>query len=78
MGAGGAGRRRRLVRSFGVIADAHMSGGKVNDGCGNEKGRDLARTAVDQVGMFALDDVESADAGADVYAHTLRDFGGDV
>ncbi len=48
-----------------------MTGGEVDDGAGDEEGRDLAGTAVEQVDVFALDDVESADAGADVDADAV-------
>ena len=38
---------------------------------GNEERRDLARAALHQGSVFALDHVEPADAGADVYAYRL-------
>ena len=57
--------------TLGVVADADLPGGQVHDGRGNEEGRDLARAAVEQVGVFALDDVEPTDAGADVDPGTL-------
>ena len=53
------------------MTNADLPGGQVHDGRRNEERRDLARTAVQQVGVFALDDVEPADAGADVDAGTL-------
>ena len=68
------------VASFGPLApNAHgnVSGGEVDDGGGNEEGRDLARSAFEERGVFALDDVESADAGADVNADHLGVFGRD-
>ena len=40
---------------------------------GNEKGRDLAGSALEQFGVLALDDVESADAGGDVDADCVGD-----
>ena len=56
---------------FGVVANADLPGGEIDDGRGNEERRDLARAAVQQVGVLALDDVEPADAGADVDAGAL-------
>ena len=63
------------VASFGplaLIADADVSGGQVDDGRRNEKRRDLARPAVQQADVLALDDVEPADAGPDVDARRAR------
>ena len=76
VGAGGAGGRRGLVGPFGAVTDAHVAGGQVHDGRGNEEGRDLARATIEQVAMFALNDVEAADAGADVDSDALFIFGG--
>ena len=74
MRAGGAGGAGGLVRALGVMADADLAGGEIDDGRGNEERRDLARAAVEQVVVLALDDVESADAGADVDAGALGHF----
>ncbi len=68
VGAGGCGG---LVGSARAVFDGHVSGGEVDDGAGNEEGRNLAGTAVEQVDVFALDDVETADAGADVNADSV-------
>src|ERR1017187_3275754 len=62
VGAGSASRGRRLIRTLGAEAHGNVSGGEVDDGGGNKKRRDLARAALDERGMFALDHVESADA----------------
>ena len=74
MSAGGAGGRGGFVRTLGAEAHGDVSGGEIDDGGGNEERRDLARAAFQQRGMFALDDVESADAGADVHADRLGVF----
>ena len=55
----------------GAVVDGDVAGGEVDDGAGDEERRDLARAAVQQVGVLALDDVESADAGADVDADAV-------
>ena len=75
---GGAGRRRGLVRSLGAVANGDVPGGKVDDGGGDEERRDLARPAVHQVGVLALDDVEPADAGADVHTDVVGDLRRDL
>ena len=67
-GAGGGGG---LVGTLGAVLDGDVAGGEVNDGRGDEEGRDLARAAVEHVGVLALDDVETADAGTDVDADGL-------
>src|SRR5215469_10463826 len=73
MSAGGAGGSRGLVRALRSEAHGNVAGGEVHDGGGNEERRDLARTAFEESSMFALDDVESADAGPDVDADALAD-----
>ena len=75
---GGAGGGGRLVRALGAVADGDVSGGEVDDGGGDEERRDLARPAVHQVGVLALDDVEAADAGADVHADVVCDLRRDL
>jgi hypothetical protein len=77
MSAGGAGGGRGFVGALGANAHGDVSGGEVDDGGGNEEGGDLARAAFEERGMFALDHVESADAGADVDADHLGVFGSD-
>ena len=69
--AGGAGRRGGLVRALGAVADADLTRGQVDDGRGNKKGRNFARAARQHGAVFALDNVESADARADVNADAL-------
>ena len=62
------------VASFGplaLMANADLAGSEIDDGRRNEERRDLARAAVEQVGVLALDDIESTDAGADVDAGAL-------
>src|SRR5450755_3214376 len=78
MGARRAGGGRGLIRTLGAEAHGNMAGGEVYDGGGNEERRDLARSALDQRVMFALDYVESADARANVYADVLGIFGRDL
>src|SRR6202044_1381618 len=70
--AGGAGRASRLVRTLSVVADAHLPSCQIDDCCRNKKWRDFARTAIQQVGMLALDDIESPDAGTDIDPGALR------
>ena len=78
VGAGGAGRGRRFVRALGSEPHRDVAGGEVDDGGGNEEGRDLARAAFEKRFVLALDHVESADAGADVNADALGIFGRDL
>ena len=66
VGAGGAGGCRGLVGAARAVLDGNVSGGEVDDRAGDEEGRDLAGTAIEQVDVFALDDVEAPDAGTDV------------
>ena len=68
---GGAGGGGGLVGAARAEADGDVAGGEVDDGAGDEEGRDLARTAGQHGGVFALDDVEAADAGADVDADAV-------
>ncbi len=78
VGAGGAGGRRRLVRSLGAEPHGNMAGRKIDDGGRNKKRRNLARSAFEQCGVFAFDNVEPADAGPDVHAHALVVFWRDL
>src|SRR5271154_4512419 len=55
----------------GALVGQAVAGGQVNDGGGNEERRDLARAALDERGVFALDHIESADARADVNAYVF-------
>ena len=68
---GGAGGRGGLVGAACVVLDGDVAGGEVDDGAGDEEGRDLAWAAVQHGGVLALDDVEAADAGADVDAEAV-------
>src|SRR5581483_4367095 len=77
MGASCAGSSRRLVWTLGSIAHGDVTGRKIDDGGGNEKGRNLAGAPVEQVRVLALDDIESADTRSDVHPDVLRIFGGD-
>ena len=74
----GAGRGGGFVRSLGAVLDGDVPGGEVDDGGGDEEWGDLARAAVHQRRVFALDDVEAADAGADVDADHLGFFRRDL
>ena len=67
-GAGGGGG---LVGAARAVADGDVSGGEVDDGAGDEERRDLARATGEHGRVFALDDVEAADAGADVDADAV-------
>ena len=75
VGAGGAGGGGGRVRPLGAGADRDVTGGQIDDGRRNEEGRDPARPALQQIAVFALDDLESADAAADVDAHPFGVFG---
>src|SRR5208283_1842071 len=75
--AGGAGRGRGLVRSLGAKTHGDVAGGEVDDGRGNKKRGNLSRAAFDEGGVFAFDDVETADAGTDMNTDPLGVFGGD-
>ena len=62
------------VASFGPAraeADGDVAGGEIDDGAGDEEGRDFARTSGQHGRVLALDDVEAADAGADVDADAV-------
>ena len=67
-GAGGCGG---LVGAARAETDGDVSGGEVDDGAGDEEGRDLARTSGQHGRVFALDDVEAADSGADMDADAV-------
>src|SRR5581483_1899800 len=71
MRAGGAGGCGRFVRAFCPETHGDVSGGKVDDGSRDEEGRYFAGTAVEEVRVFSLNDVEPADAGTDVDADAL-------
>ena len=69
------------VASLGPLAlysDGDVAGGEVDDGAGDEEGGDLAGAAGEHGGVLAFDDVEAADAGADVDAETIGDLTGDL
>ena len=55
VGAGGAGRGRGRDGAPRAVADADLPGGHVHNGRGNEKRRHLARAALQQVVVLALD-----------------------
>ncbi len=78
VGGGGAGGGGGLVGAAGAVFDGDVAGGEVDDGAGDEEGRDLAGATVEQVDVLALDDVEAADAGADVDADAVVIFIGDL
>ncbi len=71
MRAGGAGGRRRLVRSLGSVTHGNMPGRQIDNGGGNKEGRNLARAAFHERDVLAFDDVEPADARTDVNADAL-------
>src|SRR5262249_19010752 len=50
------------VRSAGAEGDRDVPGGRVDEGRGNEEGRDLAGAAWEQLRVLALDHVEPANA----------------
>src|SRR5205823_2466322 len=67
-GAGGRGGRVRPLRAE---AYGDLSGGEVDDGRGDEEGRDAAGAVVEELLVLALDGPEVADAAADVGARAL-------
>src|SRR5579871_250457 len=73
-----AGRARSgsgFVWPLSPVSHRDLPGSKIDDRRRNEKRRDLARPAFDQGGVLAFDNVESADARSDVYAHPLLVLG---
>src|SRR5262249_15884378 len=66
------GGARGFVGPFGAVADADLSGRQIDDGRWNKERRDLARAAVEQSRMLPFDHVKTANAGADMHAHTRR------
>jgi hypothetical protein len=73
----GAGRCGGFVRPLGAVLDGNMAGSQVDDRRGDEERRDLARAAIHQRRVFALDDIEAADPGTDVYTDGLGILGRD-
>ena len=73
----GAGGRSRLVGTFRAPADTDVAGSQIDDRRRDEEGRDTPRAAVHQGRVLALDDIEAADAGADMYADVVGVFGSD-
>ncbi len=71
MRAGGAGRRGSRIRTLGAGADGNVAGSQIDDGGRNKKRGDAAGAFFQQYPMLALDHLESADAAADVDAHSL-------
>ncbi len=63
---------RRRVGPLGPVANGHLAGGQVDDGGRNEKRRDLARAALEERAVLALDRGEPADAGRDEDACARR------
>ena len=74
MRAGGAGGSGSFIGTFSAPANADLSGSKVDDGGGNKKRRDLARATGQHGAVFALNNVETADAGANMDADPLGVF----
>src|SRR5258707_440521 len=59
----GAGGGAGLVGAGRSVLDGDVTRDEVNDGHGDEEGRDFTGAAVEQVDVLAIDDVEAADAG---------------
>src|SRR5215469_2367008 len=72
MGGSGTRRGRRGVRPARAITNRNLPGSQINDGGRNEKGRNLVGTAVQQLPVLALDDVEPTDAGRNVNADLVE------
>src|SRR5437879_3534618 len=71
MRAGGAGCGGSRIWSFRAGANGDESRGQVNDGSDNKKWRDAPRPVLEQRLVLALDDLEPADAAADIDAYAL-------
>src|SRR5204862_4092441 len=54
------------------VANRDVAGSKIDDGGRNKERRNLARAALDQLPVLALDDVENADAGRNVNADFIQ------
>ena len=74
----GAGCSCGLVRSACMVLDADLAGSKVHDGSRNKEWRDLAWAAGKHGTVFALDDVESTNAGADVHPDAIGNIRRDI
>ncbi len=77
-GVRGRGARRAggQIRPTGAEPDRHLPGREIDDGRGNEEGRDAARPPFEQLAVFALDGAEPADARRDVHADVVGVGGG--
>ena len=71
MSARGASRAGSFVGTLGLVADAYMPSREVDDRSRNEKRGNFARPTIQQVRMFTLDDIESADSRSNVHAYTV-------
>src|SRR5271163_2927843 len=60
------------VRPLRSVANRDVAGSEIHDGRRNEKGRNFPRPTLDQLPVFAFDDVESADAGRNVDAGFIQ------
>src|SRR5256885_2288843 len=69
--AAGASRRGGGIRPFGSSPDGDAAGCQVDNGRGNEKWGDASGAFFEQVFVFPLDHLESADAAADIDARAL-------
>ena len=78
VGGGGAGGCGGFIGASRAVLDGDVACGEVDDGTGDEEGRDLARATVEQVDVLALNDIEAADAGANVDANPVMVFFGDL
>ncbi len=72
MRGSGASRSSGGIRPFRTIANGNLPRSQIDDRRRNEKRRNLVRAAVQQLAMFALNDVESADAGRNVDANLIQ------
>src|SRR5580704_15307651 len=77
VGRRGAGGRRGGIGTLGAVTNRDVAGSEIDDGGRNEKRGNLSGAAGEIFGMFALDNVETADAGADVNAGGIGEFGRD-
>jgi hypothetical protein len=78
VGSGGAGGGGGDVGAGCAVLDGDLAGCEIGDGRGDEEGGDAAGAGGGELGVFALDDLEGADAAADVDSDALGVFGGDI
>ena len=72
MGSRGASRGRSPVHALGPMPDRNLTWGEIRNHFGNKKGRNLARTAVEQSFLGRFDGLDAAETDADDHADLRR------